>query len=158
MLKRCLLAAVLAFGVVTGAGALSIGAGLTFEASGDEVRFSQVGLGAGLFFDLTFVELTAGIMTGNLTFTVLGKLPFFLGWGDVFPLLGVGYNMVFIGDDRDWALHTPRIMFGAGVDVDLTRAIFVRASVLGSYRFPPSWRYSRGGFGVTINAGMGFRL
>ena len=148
----------------------------------------QTGFGAWAFVDATFVEFSIAFMGGPQTFdlssldessgsatttniTLLGRLPIFLGWGDIFPLLGVGACLTFHHDEA-FGGQGPlafRIVFGVGGDVDLTRNVFLRASILGSHRFA-NWCYSQpwepwdhirsdiGGWGVTIKAGIGFRL
>jgi len=165
----------------------SIGGGLVFDtgslASGESwvggqtasTSLRQTGFGAGVFVDATFVELSLALMRASRTLecslrgelwsrsgtlldaTLLGKLPIFLGWGDIFPLLGLG-GKLGISEYVENGLSL-RIVFGVGSDVDLTRNMFVRASLLGSYRFPTGeWDWLDGGWGVTIRAGFGLRL
>jgi len=139
-----------------------------------EERLRQTGFGAWVFVDATFVELSVAFMGGSQTLicatrgqvrdesvmvldaTLLGKLPILFGWGDIFPLLGVGGQLNF-GDLIEDDVHF-RIVLGAGGDIFLTRNIFARASILGSYRFGFWDRWGSGGFGVAIKAGIGFRL
>jgi len=145
----------------------------------------QTGFGAWVFVDATFVEFSIAFMGGSQTFdpssldessgsatttniTLLGRLPIFLGWGDIFPLLGVGACLIS-PHDEDFGDQGPlafRIVFGVGGDVDLTRNVFLRASILGSHRFA-NWSYwgpwdsmrsDIGGWGATIKAGIGLRL
>ena len=157
-----------------------------------EGSLRQAGFGAWAFVDATFVEVSVAFMGGSQTIacsargersgslaildaTLLGKLPIFMGWGDIFPLLGVGFqNFVSseLGEQGmdllDWFTGVggiTRILFGVGSDIDLTRSMFARASILGSYSFAywKDWRWGlesegSGGFSVTIKAGIGFRL
>jgi len=144
------------------------------RSSSSDANLRQIGFGAWAFVDATFAELSIAIMRGSqimresgdsesgtiLDVTLLGKLPFYFGWGDIFPLLGVGYQRWLGVDSLDYGLDissTWRIMFGAGGDIDLFGSVFTRVSILGYYRFPQSWM-NTGGWGVTIKAGIGFRL
>ncbi|MCL2191848.1 MAG: hypothetical protein FWB78_00445 [Treponema sp.] len=116
--------------------------------------------------------------------SLLGKLPVTIGDGNVsvFPLLGIGYNVVLAqrspdGDDvfeysDDHSainLSTFRIHFGFGGDFDIANNMFFRISILGNYRFAPSlirdaandWSSAtghRGGFGGSVRLGIGLRL
>jgi len=164
------------------------GEGEAWSASGGSVSGSvnirQTGFGVWAFVDATFAEFSLAIMRGSQTIdhpmvgehsgsvitldaTLLGKLPIFFGWGDIFPLLGVGYQLDIAPELELYRWFTPRIVFGVGSDLDLTRNVFVRASILGSFRFVAWdwWPYSQldilgdtTGWGVTIKAGIGFRL
>jgi len=181
----------------------SIGGGMIFEtgslgsgwagSSTSEREYAslrQTGFGAWAFVDATFAELSFSLIRGSHTIqhfgessgavtilnaTLLGKLPIFLGWGDIFPLLGVGYQITIAQElDLGWEKFSFSIMFGVGSDFDFARNIFIRASILGSYRIS-GWEYQgrgmgasggtfseegngSGGFGVTIKAAVGFRL
>lgn len=174
--------------------------------------------GAWGFVDATFAELSVSFLAGipswdrGTPFTdnriyrgsffafdlsLLGRLPFALGESgiSIFPLLGIGYSIVFSAtlDDGsfwewgegDWpivrseepmdpegsASFNPfhlgnfKIIAGVGGDFALSEKVFLRTSVLGSYRVAA--RHFRnmadnadvsGGFGITIKLGVGFRL
>ena len=147
------------------------------------------GFGGWAFVDSTFVELSFGVLRGfssldidgnhsrgsftSLDITLLGKLPFYLGRLDVFPLLGIGYSLMLAASladegtaifDRQFRFNTIRIKFGLGGDLDLRRDVFIRASILGSYRYPHFARYDyyheriSGRFGVTMRVAIGLRL
>jgi hypothetical protein len=83
--------------------------------------------------------------------------------------LGIGVDGLLFTNRFD----NLRIKFGGGVDIDLQRNVFLRASLLGAYRHPLNLRYDSwrdilrgaaryrnrsGGFGVTVKAGIGVRL
>jgi hypothetical protein len=116
-----------------------------------------------------------------LDFSLLGKLPFVVGRqrnSAIFPLLGIGYNLVLSATYDDESVDTPsdlstfRLQFGLGADFGLSETMFIRTSLLGAYRFAP--RYIRdivgeveqvpflstdtSGWGVTFKIGLGFRL
>jgi len=150
------------------------------------------GFGVWAFIDSTFLEMSVGLLRGSssldidgsrhsgsfssLDISLLGKLPFYLGGMEIFPLLGIGYSHVFSASLEDNSrgvfndshrFSTFRIKFGAGGDIDLRRDVFIRASLLGSYRYPPWTRRGdatsgssgrSGSFGVTVKTGIGLRL
>jgi len=117
-----------------------------------------------------------------LDFSLLGRLPIAIGDGNVsvFPLLGIGYNIVlrsrtldgedmfeYTNDHSASSLSTFRLQFGIGGDFDITSNVFFRLSILGNYRFAPSlfrdWADDwdgdhRGGFGGSMRMGIGFRF
>jgi hypothetical protein len=141
-------------------------------------------------------ENGGGSMSGTFTaldLTLLGRFPFHIADGlAAFPLLGVGYNIVLSsnisnGETYSWEnpgeFGTFRIHLGGGVDFDLTDKLFIRGSLLGSYRFAPTVMRNdadearrdaqaaiagiegasynvnaRGGFGVKVRIGVGFRF
>ena len=128
--------------------------------------------------------------TGSFTaldFSLVGKFPFALGGGNftVFPMLGFGYNLVLSSNDEDGNdrfermdnhsatdLSTFRITLGGGADFDINPNLFFRTSVLGYYRFAPSYFRdlaneasehgvnvsSHGGFGATVRLAVGVRF
>jgi len=158
------------------------------------------GFGGWLFADATFAELAIAVQGGPGTwllpqpfgeisasfvamdFTLLGKFPFTFSGGSfsLFPLLGIGYNLVLSVSADDEAvlgtrLDSPgdfsafRIKWGAGGDFNLSESLFIRASLLASFSFPPSvvsdfahaqpvWTEYTGGFGATVRIGIGLRL
>ena len=147
------------------------------------------GFGGWVFVGIPFAELSVGLMGGPSTLNVehdvhmwsgdwsrdgsffaldislLGKLPFYLGGIDIFPLFGFGSSIVLSHDGFRWNpsdLSTFRIKFGAGGDFDISRDMFIRGSLLGSRRFPfpAEWGgyFTEGAFGVTVKAGIGLRL
>ena len=162
----------------------------------------HVGFGAWAFLDARFAELSVGFMGGPsewylendeeateygsfaaLDFSLLGRLPFSLGTGNVsvFPLLGVGYNLVLLSrmfgedyPDSPIRLSSFRIQFGGGGDFDISERAFVRASVLGAWRFAgryfTDWAREQrerpeidradavGDLGLTVKVGVGLRL
>jgi len=164
MTKRALLALVLLALLAGGASAFSFGGGLVFDAGwlGSQDHYA---FGAWGFVDpLPFLELSVGLLGGTferghwdesatlfaMDISLLGKLPFYLGGMDIFPLLGVGgslmiYPVLFI-----------RPKFGAGADLDIRRNLFIRASVLGSYNFEV-FGGGGNGFGLTTKVGIGSR-
>ena len=131
----------------------------------NSISVEHQGFGACGFLDLTFAELSIGILGGPadyyragdeepthrgtfaaLDFSLLGRFPFELMGGNVslFPLLGIGYNVVlmsredFVGDYPATTSHMNsfRLQFGAGGDFDISERAFLRTSVLGTWRFP----------------------
>ena len=150
----------------------------------EEVNVRQFGFGAWVFADIRFLEISVGLLTGSssvsidggsrsgesytsLNISLLGKVPFYFGGLDVFPLFGIGVDGLLHWYDN------LRIKFGGGVDIDLQRNVFLRASLLGSYRYPLNLRYDSwrdilrgdaryhnrsGGLGVTVKVGIGVRL
>jgi len=188
--------------------------GTSFNESGFSVsqHINHIGFGGFVFLDATFAELTIAFMGGPapftmemgydgvtisetlsgsftaLDFSLVGKFPFALGGGNitVFPMLGIGYNVVLSSNDEDGNdmfegndefsatdLSTFRITLGGGADFDINQNLFFRATVLGYYRFAPSLfrdlvademrRYGisanyHGGFGATVRFAVGFRF
>jgi len=174
----------------------------TVPPSSDFLGLEHTGFGAWGFLDATFAELSVGFMGGPtewylendeeptehgfftaLDFSLLGRFPFALGGGNisVFPLLGIGYNLVLLsqvfGDgypESPSRLSTFRIQFGVGGDFDISERIFARASVLGAWRFVNRYfnewvneqrgrpeidrAHAIGDFGLTVKAGLGLRL
>jgi len=186
MAKKGLLALILAALFSTGVSAQSLwslGGGVLFDGGGigsyerqrmlwhgpgdmrsttDDVSLRSFRGGVWGFADARFVELSVGFLYGweslhiegedvsfresaSLDVSLLGKIPFFLGRADIFPLLGIGYSSNF------------RFKVGAGADIDIWHRLFLRASVLGSYRLAGD-RFDRGGFGITVKAGVGRRM
>jgi len=162
----------------------------------------HVGFGAWGFLDARFAELSVGFMGGPtdwylendeeatyygsfvaLDFSLLGRFPFDLLGGrvSVFPLVGVGYNLVLLSrmfgegyPDSPSHLSTFRIQFGAGGDFGISERTFFRTSVLGAWRFAGRYfndwvreqralpeidrAHAVGDFGITVKVGVGFRL
>jgi hypothetical protein len=122
-------------------------------------------------------ERKSGSFTA-LDITLLGKFPFSLRGGSIslFPLLGVGYNIVLstsidgksfsdITDGKSASeLSTFRTYWGVGSDFDINENLFFRAALLGNYRFAPSYfsnfdgHTGFGNIGGTVRLGVGIRL
>ena len=170
------------------------------SGGGFDANLNSFGFGGYVFLDATFVELSVGLLMGpysqrmsggglptvsysgsfsSMGFSLLGKYPFNIGGGNVFlfPLLGVGYDIVLFVSDADdvdsFDLNTFSIQFGIGADLGINERLFIRTSLLGTWRFAP--RYARdmadylsdstginfsasGGFGVTTKIAIGFRF
>ena len=108
------------------------------------------------FFDATFVEasLSLGWFTGTyhriretmlcLGISVLGKFPIDMGQFTIFPLAGLGLNILLSawwdGESipREY-LPNPNMFlsFGGGADFDLANNIFIRPSLLLNFHFRP---------------------
>ena len=78
----------------------------------------------------------------SLDFTLLGKYPFAVASNfSIFPLFCVSYSVVLLtemdGDTAENPFHfnTFRLLLGFGGDINFTSRIFLRASLLGYYRF-----------------------
>ena len=176
-------------------------------SSSDYLR--HTGFGGFLFVGASFAELAIAFMGGPATdqwefseggvtesgshsgsFTALDfslalKLPMpFSDNMTVFPMLGIGYNVVLASRDEDGNdmfdssdfsasdLSTFRIALGGGADFAINEGMFFRASVQGYYRFAPSlfrdaadeWNAfgvnadSHGGFGAIIRLAVGLRF
>jgi hypothetical protein len=128
-----------------------------------------VGFGAWVFADAKYAELSIGLYGGSLIcntstdapplpktestlegsffamdFSLLGKYPFVLGKSGIslFPLLGIGYQLVIAGSLEGTDIDTPsdlsalKILLGVGADFALGEKFFIRSSLLGGYRFP----------------------
>jgi len=112
---------------------------------------------------------------------LLGKFPFAFRGGNVFvfPLLGAGYNIVvfergvcgtdtfqYLDANAAEELSSFRIKTGIGGDFAIRGNLFIRASVLGFFRFGSRWERelagsidgSARGFGGTAKVGVGFRF
>jgi len=162
----------------------------------EEMNVNTFGFGGFVFLDAEFAELSIAFMGGParlneewedggdsgswteegsflaLDFTLLGRLPFALGGLTAFPLFGVGYSVVLSASADDYDFDDPgdfstfRILLGFGGDLDIADNMFLRGSVLGYYRFAPTffrdWERlggdAHGGFGVKIRAAIGFRF
>jgi len=182
---------------------LSAGGGFAFSGGriggvsygSDFIGANALGFGGFAFFDATFVEASIGFMGGptnmvmvldgdretersgsqlSLELSLLGKFPFDLGAVTLFPLLGIGGNIVVSASDDDGnSIDDPgdastfRIKFGAGADFDINDNLFFRVQGLGWYGFPPSFASdledafggdAAGGFGGSLRLGIGFRF
>jgi outer membrane protein W len=146
---------------------LSAGGGLLVDYSannGIEFGDSYIGsrtmsFGGFIFFDATYAELDVSFAYGSVTsivdlpiigsatadggslmqlgFTLLGKYPIQLSSITLFPLLGVGYNMVLSGSDaagddlkNAGDMSQLGILAGVGVDKNLTDALYLRGEAL----------------------------
>lgn len=175
-----------------------------FENSGIRFRDTDFwSFGGWVFADARFVELSAGFTGGpwdiergvvvgddryedfskqNGMFTaidlnLLGKYPFVLGNSNttLFPLLGVGYNLVTSARLDGERFNNPsdlsvfKMNLGVGSDFALSENMFLRLQLLGHYRFASdaeqNYRIasslqgtSHGGFGGTLRVAIGFKL
>jgi hypothetical protein len=120
--------------------------------------------GAMGFFDATYVEADVGVLFYSKSVTVsnittkdssmtlmvglLGKYPIDLGGFSVFPLAGLQYFIPLskkskIGDG-DWKkfegdfINNLWFKVGGGADIDVTRQIYIRPSLLWGFRFKTS--------------------
>jgi len=110
-----------------------------------------------------------------LDFSVLFRLPLELPLGlplegYVFPLLGLGYNIVLSKNYQNPShFNTVRIPVGAGLDVPIGNNTFLRTSVLTHYTFAPRFFRDRaaaaahnashsGRWGFSLVMGFGFGL
>jgi len=152
-----------------------------------DATFAELSLG--LMAGRSSYGESAGAFSSSITgsffaidISALGKLPIMLESGNItaFPLAGIGYTaMLSVGGDLGALLdldpdasashfNTFRLQFGGGADFDVSDSMFVRASLLGAWRFAPrfardaaalsSGASAHGGFGVTAKVGIGFRL
>jgi hypothetical protein len=120
--------------------------------------------GAVLFFDATYAELglnlggynyvfrEAGFNGFNLGFSLYGKYPFAIGSVKLFPLLGLDtqlglsyldaqlnelptkQNGLSKGDAAD-LYNSAWIKFGAGVDADFSKSLYLRTTFLYGFKF-----------------------
>jgi len=122
-------------------------------------------------------ERNSGSFTA-MDISLVGKFPFSLRGGSIslFPLLGVGYNIVLstsidgesfsdlTGGKSVSELSTFRVHFGAGSDFNISETLFFRATLLGNYRFAPRYfsnfdgHTGFGTIGGTVRLGVGIRL
>jgi len=147
--------------------------------------FRFVELSVGLFggstsFDWTWDDgwdVGSGTESGSffaLDIGLLGKFPIAVGGGRhfIFPAFGIGYTAVLSVDEEGYEFDNPgdfstfRIMGGVGFDFGLTETVFLRTSLLGTYRFAANifeeWFgtgiNTSGAFGVKVRVGIGFSL
>jgi|GEM_PF-6129453 len=82
----------------------------------------------------------AGLLA-PLNISLLGRLPLYIGHTDMFPLLDIG--LVLAGEGVTFAvtgdITYSRVKFGAGGDFDFLRNLFIRISLLGSFRYTPGY-------------------
>jgi hypothetical protein len=131
----------------------------------DAFHTTSSNFGATIFFDATYAELGLNLggynynfpnfssFNGfNLGFSLYGKYPFTVGSVRLFPLLGLdsqlGLSYLDIqlnelpthrndlgkGTAADY-YNSAWIKFGAGVDADLTRSLYLRTSFLYGFKF-----------------------
>jgi opacity protein-like surface antigen len=195
-----------------GGGALldmSFGNGMKYKK--DKISMTggirNISFGGYGFFDVTYAEIDVSFAYGSLTetykenldgkkdsendpggsvmqlgITLLGKYPISMGSITVFPLAGIGYNIVLSrsdekGDKEKWPddhsamkdLSQFAILAGGGLDFDITSNLYLRGSALLQLRFPnkeardgikdlgSDWKTTLG-FGPVIKVGVGFRF
>jgi len=194
-----------------GGGALldmSFGNGAKYKKDKDSMTFGtrNISFGAYGFFDVTYAEIDVSFAYGSLTdtykenidgkkdsdsdkggsliqlgITLLGKYPINMGSLTVFPLAGIGYNIVLSmnddkGDKVEWPddhsamkdLSQFAILAGGGLDFDITSNLYLRGSVLLQARFAnkamrDSVKDAKDtkttlGFGPVIKVGVGYRF
>ncbi|MCL2381702.1 MAG: hypothetical protein FWC64_08955 [Treponema sp.] len=143
----------------------------TWSREYNPAQWSMLGIGA--FFDARYAKLAVGLSGGfirwwqdddeylpvwardtrgyffALDFRLLFKFPLELPLGlplggYFFPLLGVGYNVVFSFPftlfntlENPSHFNTFRIPFGIGLDLPVGNNTFLRTSLLGHYTFAP---------------------
>jgi len=178
---------------------------------GDVTYYSglrNMSFGAYAFFDITYAEIDVSFAYGSITIvdkekggpqvkndtenggsvlqiglSLLGKYPINLGKITVFPLLGVGYNIVLTAKDADGDkmydkdsdssamkdLSQFSILGGGGFDYNINKNIYLRVSGLLQMRFPSKMQkdYAQElgnpfkatlGFGPVIKVGIGYRF
>ncbi|MDR2807379.1 MAG: porin family protein [Spirochaetaceae bacterium] len=134
-----------------------------FKDGGDDQKRSGFGGGLNLFFDATYAEVNINLLFANekgedadkgynttdLVLGVVGKYPFALGEKlSVFPFIGIDYRIV-LGASYDGTkledgdgfkkadmFNALSVLFGAGVDYNITGSLYVRGEL---------------GFGITFN-------
>jgi opacity protein-like surface antigen len=196
-----------------GGGALldmSFGNGFKWKKDKDSWTLGarNISFGAYGFFDATYAEASVSFAYGSLTgtykenidgkkdsendpagsvtqlgITLLGKYPISMGSITVFPLAGIGYNIVLSYKDdngnnpyKDSDDHSAMkdmsqfaILAGGGLDFDITSNLFLRGSVLLQLRFPNKEARDSDilkdkdtkttlGFGPVIKVAVGFRF
>jgi len=160
------------------------------------IGFNILSFGGFGFFDATYAELDINFAYGpysivtkipynnynmkalnalHLGFTLLGKYPISLAGATIFPLLGANYNIVLSGKYTDGGrLNKPGdlsqfgLLAGAGLDINFTRALYLRAETMFSLRFPSkdsndaAKNFSNAkttlGMGPRIKIGVGFKF
>ena len=171
------------------------------DSGGEEFGISNIGYAPQLFLDVGFVELTVGVFFsplfvnssgvehefGNpgppialmaLDMSLLMRMPVFtlVSGNSIFPLVGVGYDIVLSAIIGDQEIHEPfelsafRLKFGVGYDIRFHQQMYFRISGLAAYRFPTMFMGNintslfdgngtvRGGWRGTLVFGMGFML
>jgi outer membrane protein W len=194
-----------------GGGALldmSFGNGTKYKKDKDSATsgFRNISFGAYGFFDATYAEIDVSFAYGSLTsvsksnisdkksnntddagsvtqlgITLLGKYPISMGSITVFPLAGIGYNIVLSwkdddGDKVEWPddhsamkdMSQFAILAGGGLDFDITSNLYLRGSVLLQARLPNKLMRDSVkdvndtkttlGFGPVIKVGVGYRF
>ncbi|MDR2807663.1 MAG: porin family protein [Spirochaetaceae bacterium] len=146
-----------------GGGAILVPSFQTLKPAGggDDQKSSGFGGGLNLFFDATYAEVNInllfanekgedddkGLDTTNLVLGVVGKYPFALGEKlSVFPFIGIDYRIALGAsydgtkvEDSDViadSFNALSVLFGAGVDYNITGSLYVRGEL---------------GFGITFN-------
>lgn len=167
MAKKGLLVLILAAIVAGGAFAeMSVGGGVVYSGDfGGGVKLDPVkaempsnAFGAYGFFDIKYVEISAGILFGttkltmsypgysadlldfsttNFSLGLLGKFPIKVGEKvTLFPALGLDLQLCLSAEDEGVKaddpdkLNTIYVRFGGGIDFNLTDTLFIRGTIL----------------------------
>ena len=152
--------------VFAGDSFFSLGGGAAFdwsfrngiEANGKYIGDQCSNYGVFLFVDIKYIEIEAnlayGIVSGvfkgggtsalldldnrfQFGLNLLGKYPFTLGPISLFPLLGIGGNLVLPGA-KITDLSQFGLLGGAGLDLKLGKSLFLRGEGLFQLRLPNS--------------------
>jgi len=197
----------------TGGGRFTEDVPLTGIKKGGFVGSNALGFGGFLFLDATYAELNVAFMGGpnnqvvimdgerkslsdvfpgtpdpDLAFTalsigLLGKYPIDLGKATIFPLAGIGYDIMLgmtsdgeeitdslTGEKVDVTEKLSQLKFSVGVggDFDINDNLYFRAEALGTYRLPNKSTTdsaknadgisAEGGFGGTVKLAVGYRF
>jgi len=146
----------------------------TIMGSGDSFKVDRNNMSVGgfVFFDAQYVKVDISFAYGQidnilsigdqetlylgnlmqLGFDIIGKYPIPLGKVSLFPMLGLGYNLVlssdmetlvnineiaFVEDDKPTEWSQFGLLAGIGADFWLTESLFIRAEALANIRLPP---------------------
>jgi hypothetical protein len=175
---------------------LSAGGGVQFQGTYDmgwkwypesimaDLDNNQFGLF--LFFDATYAELDLSFNYGAYTWggefddkkysgneftmeiSLMGKYPFYLEKFTLFPLLGIGGKIAYLGGESEfYGSHTIKVMdtggliflAGVGADFPLTERLYLRGEVLYCIKlqyYAQDQHETRPGHGPTIKLGIGY--
>lgn len=137
---------------------------MKLKGGGDAQKTSGFGGGINLFLDVKYAEVNLNLLfanekgenddkgmdTTNLLIGVVGKYPFALNPKlALFPFVGIDYRIALGGkmEGTDWSdipgapdigdyFNALSVLFGVGVDYDITKALYIRGEL---------------GFGITFN-------
>ena len=163
----------------------------------DDGRLRVFNYGGFVFLDAEYAELDVTFSYGSITtwdedgaksedagnvvqlgFSLMGKLPINVAFITVFPLLGINYSVILDFDDDDvtvdlgdyiveW-LSQFGVVAGAGVDLSLSRQLYLRSSILFNLRFPDGFFKGLSdsvsdikttlGVGSRLQVGVGYRF
>jgi hypothetical protein len=119
---------------------------------GGETKVSYFGGGINAFFDAKYAELNLSLLFGNtkiedvddaiattdLFLGIVGKYPFSLGPIVLFPFVGIDYWINLAAsqdgyepdaDERADRFNALSLLFGIGVDYDITKALYLRGEL-----------------------------